>query len=70
MISFQQGHDFIVVGRSPDEDPLAQVAHKFSAADVASLNGNNPLRRDVTMLPAKGWLVIAFKTDNPGAWLM
>jgi hypothetical protein len=22
------------------------------------------------MLPAKGWLLIAFKTDNPGAWLM
>lgn len=22
------------------------------------------------MLPAGGWLVIAFPTDNPGAWLM
>lgn len=22
------------------------------------------------MLPARGWLLIAFKTDNPGAWLM
>lgn len=33
------------------------------------LNGNNPVRRDVTMLPAAGWLLLAFKTDNPGAWL-
>ena len=22
------------------------------------------------MLPAGGWLALAFKTDNPGAWLM
>jgi hypothetical protein len=22
------------------------------------------------MLPPKGWMLIAFKTDNPGAWLM
>jgi len=21
------------------------------------------------MLPAKGWLLLAFKSDNPGAWL-
>lgn len=37
---------------------------------MGRLNGGNPTRRDVTMLPAKGWVVIAFKTDNPGAWLM
>lgn len=29
----------------------------------------NPPRRDVCMLPANGWLVIGFITDNPGAWL-
>lgn len=33
------------------------------------LNGNNPVRRDVAMLPAAGWMLLAFKTDNPGAWL-
>lgn len=30
----------------------------------------NPTRRDVYFLPANGWLVIAYPTDNPGAWLM
>lgn len=64
------GHDFVVVGRSPDNAVSAQVAYDFTAADVSSLVGSNPLRRDVTMLPQKGWIVIAFKTDNPGAWLM
>jgi hypothetical protein len=39
------------------------------ATDRSSLNANNPTRRDTTMLPAWGWLVVAFKTDNPGAWL-
>ena len=65
------GHDFLVVGRSQDEAPGSQVPHVFDpAVDNARLNGNNPTRRDVAMLPAKGWLLIAFKTDNPGAWLM
>ncbi|PSS05173.1 laccase [Coniella lustricola] len=64
------GHDFVVLGRSPDEAPQATTYYNFTSSDVFSLNGNNPLRRDVTMLPAKGWLLLAFKTDNPGAWLM
>lgn len=65
------GHDFLIVGRSPDEQPGSQVRHVFNpAADNPNLRGSNPTRRDVAMLPAKGWLLIAFKTDNPGAWLM
>jgi hypothetical protein len=39
-------------------------------SDPTVLNYNNPPRRDVAMMPAGGWLVIAFYTDNPGAWLM
>lgn len=61
-----QGHDFLVVGRSPESAPSSQTHYAF---DAAMLNGNNPVRRDVTMLPAAGWLLLAFKTDNPGAWL-
>ncbi|KAI1299759.1 laccase [Xylaria venustula] len=57
------GHDFLVLGTS------APNASSFTAADVASLNFINPTRRDVTMTPPKGWNVLAFKSDNPGAWL-
>jgi len=39
-------------------------------SDPDSLAYNNPLRRDVAMLLANGYLVIAFITDNTGAWLM
>jgi hypothetical protein len=39
-------------------------------SDPSVLQYTNPPRRDVAMLPAGGWLVIAFETDNPGAWLM
>ncbi len=39
------------------------------AADLPGLNFDNPIRRDVAMLQP-GWLVVAFKTDNPGAWVM
>lgn len=37
---------------------------------MGKLNFVNPPRRDVAMLVASGWTVIAFQTDNPGAWLM
>ncbi|KAJ5390573.1 Multicopper oxidase type 3 [Penicillium cataractarum] len=54
------GHDFFV---------LAQGSGTYSGfSDITSLT--NPPRRDVAMLPSSGYLVVAFKTDNPGAWLM
>ncbi|RDW71747.1 putative Laccase-2 [Coleophoma crateriformis] len=54
------GHDFWI---------LAQEAATFDAATV-TYNTVNPPRRDVATLPANGYLAIAFKTDNPGSWLM
>ncbi|GLI73220.1 hypothetical protein PoHVEF18_001434 [Penicillium ochrochloron] len=54
------GHDFFV---------LAQGSGTYSgSSDITSVT--NPPRRDVAMLPSSGYLVVAFKTDNPGAWLM
>ncbi|KAK3369580.1 Cupredoxin [Lasiosphaeria ovina] len=56
------GHDFLVLGLG---------AGVFNAATMAGqLNFNNPVRRDVVQMPGSGWLVIAYKTDNPGVWLM
>lgn len=52
------GHDFFV---------LAQGTGDYSAADISL---TNPPRRDTAVLPAAGYVVLAFKTDNPGAWLM
>ena len=53
------GHDFYVLGAGSGTFDNSQP-----------LNYNNPPRRDVAMLPAGGYLVLAFITDNPGAWLM
>lgn len=53
------GHDFYVLGSGQGN---------FSSP--SQLNFVNPTRRDVAMLPANGWLVLAFETINPGAWLM
>jgi hypothetical protein len=58
------GHDFFLLGSGLGSfDPA-------NSSQVASLNFNNPPRRDVTVLQGNGWIVISFKTDNPGAWLM
>jgi hypothetical protein len=56
------GHDFFVLGSG---------AGVFDPQNSPStLLFDNPPRRDVTFLPAGGWVVLAFPTDNPGAWLM
>jgi hypothetical protein len=31
---------------------------------------DNPPRRDVVLLPRDGFVIIAFKADNPGSWLL
>ncbi|KAH8652632.1 putative extracellular dihydrogeodin oxidase/laccase [Tricladium varicosporioides] len=54
------GHDFWV---------LAQGTGTFDET-TASLTLTDAPRRDVAMLPASGYLVIAYYTDNPGAWLL
>lgn len=59
------GHDFFI---------LAQGTGAYS--DSVALNTDNPPRRDVALMPwsasagTGGYLVLAFETDNPGAWLM
>ncbi|CAM1511320.1 Fc.00g088330.m01.CDS01 [Cosmosporella sp. VM-42] len=47
---------------------LAQGHGRWSP-DVP-LKTENPPRRDTAVLPANGYLVLAFYTDNPGVWLM
>jgi len=56
------GHDFLVLGLGTGTfDPQKHLP---------LLNYSNPVRRDVEQLPGPGWAAIAFKTDNPGVWLM
>ncbi|KAI0421309.1 multicopper oxidase [Xylaria grammica] len=53
------GHDFYILAQQPGA----------TFGDDAELNLSNPMRRDVAMLPASGFLAIAFQNDNPGVWL-
>ncbi|KAK3683387.1 Cupredoxin [Podospora appendiculata] len=68
------GHDFVIVGRSDAlTNPLdpANVPVAFNpATDAWRLSRTpTPIRRDTTVLPAFGWLIVAFETSNPGAWI-
>ncbi|ETI23255.1 hypothetical protein G647_05054 [Cladophialophora carrionii CBS 160.54] len=54
------GHDFAI---------LQQSSQPYQIGGL-NLNLKNPPRRDVALLPASGFLVLAFKADNPGIWLM
>ncbi|KAF1364497.1 laccase [Lizonia empirigonia] len=55
------GHDFYV---------LEQKENAVWNGDISTLTMNNPIRRDTATLPALGYLVLAFESDNPGVWLM
>ncbi|ORY09854.1 multicopper oxidase-domain-containing protein [Clohesyomyces aquaticus] len=54
------GHDFAI---------LQQSTQKYQIGGL-NLNLKNPPRRDVALMPTNGFLVLAFKADNPGVWLM
>lgn len=54
------GHDFALLQQSNESLTDDRFKPKF----------DNPPRRDVTLLPAGGFIVIAFKSDNPGAWAL
>jgi hypothetical protein len=57
------GHDFVI---------LVQSSTPYTTFEEARsrMNFEGAPRRDVAMLPKGGYLVIAFKADNPGPWLM
>lgn len=55
------GHDFYVLGTGQGTFDVNNDPQKLLYV--------NPPRRDTKILPAGGWLAIAFQTDNPGAWL-
>jgi FtsP/CotA-like multicopper oxidase with cupredoxin domain len=57
------GHDFWVLGSGVGKFPNS----------IDNLKFDNVMRRDTATLPGAtngAWLVLAFQTDNPGAWLM
>ncbi|KAF2203618.1 hypothetical protein GQ43DRAFT_411263 [Delitschia confertaspora ATCC 74209] len=53
------GHDFFI---------MAQGSGTYSPS--TPLQFKNPPRRDTALMPGGGFLVIAFVTENPGAWLL
>jgi hypothetical protein len=57
------GHDFLILGRSPAlANPFSVSPRRYNdATDRSSLKFTNPTRRDTTMLPGNGWVVVAFR---------
>ncbi|KAK3358671.1 multicopper oxidase-domain-containing protein, partial [Lasiosphaeria hispida] len=55
------GHDFAILQQAENTP--------YTAANIRP-NRLNPPRRDVVLMPTSGFIIIAFKADNPGSWLM
>jgi hypothetical protein len=54
------GHDSYVVARGGG----------LYLPGLVEIQTDNPPRRDTVNLPQNGFVVLAFETDNPGAWLL
>ncbi|KAI8903176.1 Cupredoxin, partial [Gorgonomyces haynaldii] len=58
------GHSFQIVGRGKQGGfDIDKLRPTFNALE-------NPVRRDVVFIPLRGWAVIRFRSDNPGAWFL
>ncbi|PWY89169.1 multicopper oxidase [Aspergillus heteromorphus CBS 117.55] len=55
------GHDFAVLQYSTEP---------YDGPESINLELENPRRRDAVLLPLDGFIVIAFKSDNPGSWIL
>jgi len=60
------GHKFWFLGAGQGMFPYNSV----DAAPSSMINLENPPYRDTIDLPASGWAVVRYVTDNPGAWLL
>ncbi|OJJ70210.1 hypothetical protein ASPBRDRAFT_197903 [Aspergillus brasiliensis CBS 101740] len=65
------GHDFALLKQSYDEldDKIFDSENKTQEF-IKTFTLTNPPRRDVILLPRNGYVVLAFKVDNPGPWLL
>lgn len=73
------GHDFALLKQSyqPLNDDMFGDSKKGKPPNETQINDfidtfdlKNPPRRDVVLLPRNGYVVLAFKVDNPGPWLL
>ncbi|KAJ2516435.1 ferroxidase fet3 [Coemansia sp. RSA 1939] len=54
------GHSFFIIARGTvDKNQNNRIAA-----------GNFPMRRDTIAIPPRGYTIIRFRADNPGAWLL
>jgi FtsP/CotA-like multicopper oxidase with cupredoxin domain len=56
------GHTFQVLYRSPPKTTYNSL--------IAYPIDPTPVRRDVILVPNNGFVILAFRADNPGVWFL
>ena len=62
MIVHLHGHTFQVLYRSKEKTPF-DSSKSYPIPD-------NPVRRDVVVVNSFGFVIVAFRADNPGVWFL
>ncbi|KAK3307155.1 laccase 2 [Chaetomium strumarium] len=72
------GHDFYVLATGPGNFTSSSSSSSSNNNNNNNNHNNtapqlqlaNPRRRDTATWPARGYMVLAYKTNNPGTWLL
>lgn len=68
------GHDFYVLASYRSQHGWGSyspyAAPGTSAAVEPVLNLQNPLRKDTVIVPRRGYVVLRFRADSPGIWML
>lgn len=64
------GHSVQVVGWGPGRYDPSSSPSSSSQPSATTWNLANPLRRDTFTVPAESHVVIRFRADNPGIWVL
>lgn len=67
------GHDFFVLASHSSDSGWGSYspwATEGSSAIAPKLNLENPVLKDTVSVPRRGFVVLRFRADNPGLWML
>jgi iron transport multicopper oxidase len=70
VLPFNRTIDVLIRNNDGGPHPIHMHGHNFWVVSTSQYNNASSIKRDVVSIPALGWAIIRFVSDNPGIWLL
>jgi FtsP/CotA-like multicopper oxidase with cupredoxin domain len=70
VLPFNRTIDVLIRNNDGGPHPIHMHGHNFWVVSTSLYNNVSSIKRDVVSIPALGWAIIRFVSDNPGIWLL